>query len=138
MEEQEQLWRQLDQHKDLYKFYWGLCLKINAFSLGVAGAISAYYLSHQNQPYMALSLVLPIFICLYVAHLTKEGLPETKIMRDEVIRLSRDALGLPVWPEYRSLLSFIKATQYFNFLVALGLVGLLLVTQCACFTGVAP
>ena len=62
-------WKQLDQYVDLYKFHWDLCIKLNLFTLGISGAMSAYVLKNQGLPLMEYALFLPILLSAFMASL---------------------------------------------------------------------
>lgn len=60
--DQSILWERYMLYIDLYKFYFSITLKINAFFLGVSGAILTYYFSHLTVQDIQYSLAFPILI----------------------------------------------------------------------------
>ncbi|MFT7300871.1 MAG: hypothetical protein ACI89Z_001336 [Porticoccus sp.] len=47
-ESTERCWRQYATHIDLYKFYLGMVVKINAFHFAISGAIFSFYFTNAN------------------------------------------------------------------------------------------
>lgn len=119
----ESAWKQLDQYVDLYKFHWDLCIKLNLFTLGISGAMSAYVLKNQGLPLMEYALFLPILLSAFMAWLAHRSTPGVILIRDEVRKLAQQ-LQLDTHPEFRSLVSFLFATKVLCALSALGLLGL--------------
>ncbi|WP_024462044.1 hypothetical protein [Marinimicrobium sp. LS-A18] len=117
------LWNQLNQYVDLYKFHWELALKLCVFFLGISGAVAAYVIKNQETPYMAAALVLPFVLCTFGAGLSHRSLPGLKLIREEAVRIG-DELELPTHPEFRSLVTFVKALRFILGGSAVGLVAL--------------
>lgn len=107
----------------LYKFYWDLALKLCMFFLGASGAVSAYVIKNQDIEYMGLALLIPIVMCIFGAWLAHTSLSGLNFMRDEVIRLSQE-LKQQSYPEFKSLVSFVKALRILFSLSAIGMIGL--------------
>lgn len=126
----ESAWKQLDQYIDLYKFYWGLVIKLNVFALGVAGAISSYVLGNQDADLIQYALLIPTGLNSFIAWLAFRSLPGMILVRDEVENIA-GALDLKTYPEFRSLLSFMRATYALCGLTALGMLILFSVLLCS-------
>ena len=62
MDDKESAWRELDKDVDLYKFYLDLLLKGAAFVLGITGALTSYYFSHEKEALTVYSLLLPVVV----------------------------------------------------------------------------
>lgn len=124
------LWNQLNQYVDLYKFHWELSLKICTFFLGIAGAVAAYVLKNQDVHYMALALILPIALCIFGAWLSHRSLPGLHLIRNEAQRLGKE-LELESYPEFRSLVAFVSILRFIFSGSVIGLLGLWLLITCS-------
>ena len=72
--EETMLWERYKFYVDLYKFYFGTTLKINAFFLGVSGAILTYYFAHSTNENIHFSLMFPILVGVSLIALFTFGL----------------------------------------------------------------
>lgn len=119
----EASWKQLSQYVDLYKFHWELALKLCIFFLGISGGVSAYVIRNQNVDYMAAALAIPIGLCLFGTWLAHRSIPGLLYLRDEAQRLGVE-LQLQSHPEFRSLVTFVKALRVLLLVCAVGMLAL--------------
>jgi hypothetical protein len=126
--EDNKYWKQLDLYCDLYKFYWGLAIKLCVFILGLSGAIAAYALKNQAVPLIHWALFLPFFLCIFGAKLSKDSLPNLEVMRDEVVSIA-GSLGLDTHPEFTSLVDFTKALRYVFIITLIGLLAIFAIVR---------
>jgi hypothetical protein len=68
------LWERYTLYIDLYKFYFGISLKINAIYFAVTGAIVTYYFANLSIPNIQLALLFPIILSLAIAILFVFGI----------------------------------------------------------------
>lgn len=121
----EILWRQYNQHTDLYKFYLSLALKANIFYYGITGAILSYYLAHTNIGPIKYSLLLPIILSISMGLIFLYGAFLMKFPRKEMFNI-RDELGLDTAPDFNILSIFLIIFGIVLFLVAVSLILLFL------------
>jgi len=113
----------LSDYIGLYKFYWDLALKLCIFFLGASGAVSAYVIKNQDIEFMGIALLIPIVMCIFGAWLTYTSLSGLTFMREEVKRLSQELKQLS-YPDFKSLISFVRVLCVVFTLSAVGMMGL--------------
>ncbi len=84
----QKLWERYELYIDLFKFYFGVTLKINAFYLAVTGAIVTFYFANPTIENIHLALVFPIFMAVAIIVLFCFGISTIGILEAdlEVIR----------------------------------------------------
>jgi hypothetical protein len=70
----EWLWERYALYIDLYKYYFSMSLKINAFYFAVAGAVVTYYFANISIPSIHLALFFPILLAIAIAILFGFGI----------------------------------------------------------------
>jgi hypothetical protein len=92
--DRELLWKQYCQNVDLYKFYIDATIKLNAFHYAITGAILSVYLAKVGEtPVIKWSLILPIFLSVFLAWLFAWGTKPLELMQKDFFDISK-ALGL--------------------------------------------
>lgn len=116
-------WKLFDAYVGLYKFYWELSVKLVMFTLGISGAIAAYAIKNVSEPYVALGLLIPAVLSLFMAWLAHESGPGLNHANAEILRLAKK-LELESWPTFDSLVHFVFVCKFVFALVGVGLVSL--------------
>lgn len=107
----EILWRQYEQHTELYKFYFNLTLQANIFYFTLTGAILSYYFTHLGNGPIRYSLLLPIILSTAIGILFLYGAELMKYPREEMFSI-RDELNLDTAPDFHILTLFLKLFGY--------------------------
>jgi hypothetical protein len=110
-----------DTFIDLYKFYWGIAIKLFIFNLGLTGAISAYVIKNQSEPLLIYSLAVPIIFTFFVSWLGYISKPGMELSEQKAIEAS-EKMGLSAHPEFKSLIRFMSVTKIICFLIGIGLI----------------
>lgn len=126
MDKLELLWKQYQQHIDLYKFYLATLIKMEVFHYAISGAIFSYYLAHKEIEYMVLALWLPCIISIAFGSFFLYGACINKVSRNDVFKL-RNQLGLEIAPELAVLSVLLIIFAIISFIVAFSCVYIILV-----------
>lgn len=125
MNNSDLLWKQYQLNIDLYKGYLELALRINIFYYAITGAIISYYLKTPDVTQLKFSLVLPLLMSVAFGVFFIIGAILARVPRIETFRI-RDKLGLMAAPEIGVLIILLYIFAALMFLVAVGLLWLLL------------
>ncbi len=120
----EMLWRQYNLYTDLYKYYFDIALKANGFFYLVTGGILTYFLTHTNEPYIRLSLLLPIILSIGLGVIFIYGSRLVPEIRDDIFAKSEE-LALKTAPEFRVLNLSLLIFGAIFFVVAISLIVLM-------------
>lgn len=123
-DEQEFLWKQLTLVIDLYKSYFELAIKANAFYYALTGGLITFYFANRDKELMRLSLVLPLLLAILFGYVSFHGSVLMRTMRERVVTLAT-ALGLREVPEVDVLILFLRVSSLAFLLVTAALVYLL-------------
>lgn len=85
--DQKMLWERYALYIDLYKYYFGATLKINAFFFGVAGAIVTYYFSNFENKAIALALYIPVVLGIAISVLYLFGIFTIGALEEDIDRV---------------------------------------------------
>ncbi len=113
-------WENYKLHVDLYRSYLDLALKLNLFYYAITGAILSFYFSHQTDPLIRYSLILPLVMSIAFAGFFAYGAKLNNVTREAIDNMST-ALNLPIAPEVRVLSVYLWIFVILFLIVALSL-----------------
>ena len=131
--DQAVLLAQYDAIVDIFKHHLDLTVKFLGFYFTFTGAIVSYYLAHQQQPLMKVSLLLPILFGLILGGIAFWGAAKQKHWRDELRRIGLE-LNINVGPHFgivAALFRFAGATIIF---IAIALIVIFFTPLLSCLT----
>src|SRR5262245_7039199 len=130
----DQIWKQIQLHSDLYRHYLDITLKFNAFYYVMTGAILSFYLSRSNPGLLRFALLLPITLGVTLAAICVWGGWLNLNTRAYFLDAARQ-LRLTTWPELRVLTVVLWASGGLFFLVAVALIIVLILGDAIFVTG---
>ena len=77
------LWQRYDKEIDLYKYYLEIAVKGALFVFGITGALTSYYFTHSDEPWLVYALLLPIILNLGFVILFYYSINEARMMANE-------------------------------------------------------
>lgn len=116
----EMLWRQYNLYTELYKYYFDIALKANGFFYLITGGILTYFLTHIDEPYIRLSLLLPIILSVGLGGIFIYGAILIIEIRRDIYNISKE-LRLATAPEFWVLNASLIVFGAIFFIIAIAL-----------------
>src|SRR5438128_12215919 len=101
--EREILWRDYALSADLYKFYLGMAVKVNAFYYAITGGIVSFCLSRDHTGYLKWALCLPLLLSLGLTVLFACSAPLANTLRTHNYEAA-EKLGIDAAHDFTPLL----------------------------------
>ena len=118
MDRSEILWRQYQQNIELFKFYLDQLIKLETFYYAITGAIFSYYFANKGVEGAEYSLLLPLFISVFLGIFFFYGASLLPVIRQEIFDI-RDQLNLQVAPDVNVLAVLLIIFGSLSFLIAI-------------------
>ena len=123
---QDQLWKQYDTLKDLYKFYVGQLVDFHRFYLAIAGGLTVFALAHREGA-AAFVLLLPLVISVGGVVTFAFGINKSRELTTEIKSIAKRLAMLSAHTEVLEFLCW--AFLIVHLLIAVGLAWILVEIQ---------